>query len=159
MPHIESNSMPHTESNRIPHIESNSMPYYPVLLPPIGCQRPIKCLISCVTFRKLATNHTSLLRKMTYKDKASYASSPPCSPNSGTLEHSHTPQTLTLSHTWHRNSLSNTPTRHNASSLSHTRHNSLSHTHMAPQLSPTLPHATMHQLSHTQTSRRATLSR
>jgi len=33
--------------------------------------------ISCATFLKLATNYRALLRKMTYKDKASYESSPP----------------------------------------------------------------------------------
>ena len=31
-----------------------------------------------ITFRKRATNYRALLRKMTYKDKASYESSPPC---------------------------------------------------------------------------------
>jgi len=31
-----------------------------------------------IIFRKRATNCRALLRKMTYKDKASYASSPPC---------------------------------------------------------------------------------
>ena len=43
-----------------------------------GWRRPIGCLISCITFRKLAANYRALLRKMTYKDKASYESSPPC---------------------------------------------------------------------------------
>jgi len=43
-----------------------------------GWRRPIRCLISWITFRKLATNYRALLRKMTYKDKASYESSPPC---------------------------------------------------------------------------------
>ena len=31
-----------------------------------------------VVFRKRATNHRALLRKMTYEDKAHYASPPPC---------------------------------------------------------------------------------
>jgi len=31
-----------------------------------------------VSFHKRATNHRALLRKMTYEDKASYGSSPPC---------------------------------------------------------------------------------
>ena len=44
-----------------------------------GWRRPIGCLISQITFRKLATNHRALLRKKTYKDKASYDSTPPCS--------------------------------------------------------------------------------
>jgi len=32
-----------------------------------------------IIFHKRATKYTSLLRKMTYKDKGSYESSPPCS--------------------------------------------------------------------------------
>ena len=36
------------------------------------------CLQLQVSFRKRATNYSDLLRKVTYKDKASYASSPPC---------------------------------------------------------------------------------
>jgi len=43
-----------------------------------GWWRPIGCLISWITFRKLATNRGALLRKMTYKDKASYDSTPAC---------------------------------------------------------------------------------
>jgi len=31
-----------------------------------------------VIFRKTATNYRALLRKMTYEDKATWASSPPC---------------------------------------------------------------------------------
>jgi len=37
-------------------------------------RRPIGCLKSQVIFHKRATNIRALLRKMTYKDKASYAS-------------------------------------------------------------------------------------
>jgi len=44
-----------------------------------GWRRSIGCLISWITFRKLATNYRALLRKMTYKDKVSYESPPPCS--------------------------------------------------------------------------------
>ena len=33
-----------------------------------------------VSFRKKTTNHQALLRKPTYKDKASYGSLPPCKP-------------------------------------------------------------------------------
>jgi len=47
-------------------------------------RRPIGCLISWITFRKLATNCRALLQKMTYKDKASYESSPPCMCTRGT---------------------------------------------------------------------------
>ena len=43
-----------------------------------GWRRPIGCLKLQVIFRKRATNYRALLRKMTYKDKASYDSSPPC---------------------------------------------------------------------------------
>jgi len=42
-----------------------------------GWRRPIGCLKLQVIFRKRATNYMALLRKMTYKDKASYGSSPP----------------------------------------------------------------------------------
>jgi len=42
----------------------------------------IRCLISWITFCKLAINCRALLRKMTYKDKASYSSSPPCTQES-----------------------------------------------------------------------------
>jgi len=44
-----------------------------------GRRRRIGCLISCITFRKLTTNNRDLLRKMTYKDIASYESLTPCS--------------------------------------------------------------------------------
>jgi len=43
-----------------------------------GWQRLIGCLKLQVIFRKRATNYRALLRKMTYEDKPSYASSPPC---------------------------------------------------------------------------------
>ena len=40
-----------------------------------GWRRCIECLKSQVSFRKRATNHKALLRRMTSKDKASYGSS------------------------------------------------------------------------------------
>jgi len=43
-----------------------------------GWRRPIGCLISQIFFRILATNYRALWRKMTYKDKGSYDSTPPC---------------------------------------------------------------------------------
>jgi len=43
-----------------------------------GWRRPIKCLVSLILFHKRATKHRALLREMTYKDKASYESLPPC---------------------------------------------------------------------------------
>ena len=44
-----------------------------------GWRRPIGCLKLPDIFRKRATNHRALLRKMTHKYKASYDSKPPCS--------------------------------------------------------------------------------
>ena len=41
-------------------------------------RRPRGCLKSQVIFCKKATTYRALLLKMTYKDKASYESSPPC---------------------------------------------------------------------------------
>jgi len=43
-----------------------------------GWPRPIGCLKLQVNFHKRASDYKALLRKMTYKDKASYGSSPPC---------------------------------------------------------------------------------
>ena len=43
-----------------------------------GWRRLIGCLKLQVVFRKRATNYRALLRKMTYEDKASYHSMPPC---------------------------------------------------------------------------------
>jgi len=43
-----------------------------------GWRRLIGCLKLQVIFRKRATNYKFLLRKMTYKDKASCDSTPPC---------------------------------------------------------------------------------
>ena len=51
-----------------------------------GWRRLIGCLKLRVIFRKRATNYRVLLRKITYQDKASYASSPPCSLIHGALE-------------------------------------------------------------------------
>ena len=43
-----------------------------------GWRRLIGCLKLQVIFRKRATNYRALLRKITYEDKASYDSTPPC---------------------------------------------------------------------------------
>jgi len=43
-----------------------------------GWRRCIGCLKLQVYFRKRVTNYRALLRKMTYEDKASYVSLPPC---------------------------------------------------------------------------------
>jgi len=49
-------------------------------------RRPIACLLLHVIFRKRTTNYRALLQKMTYKDKASYGSSPPCREKTTALE-------------------------------------------------------------------------
>jgi len=41
-------------------------------------RRLVGCLELQVVFRKRATNYRALLRKMTYEDKVSYESAPPC---------------------------------------------------------------------------------
>ena len=46
-----------------------------------GWRRPIGCLKLQVIFRERATNYKALLRKMTYKDKACYDDTPPCTSN------------------------------------------------------------------------------
>ena len=43
-----------------------------------GWSRPIGCLKLQVMFLKRATKHRALLRKINFKDEASYGSSPPC---------------------------------------------------------------------------------
>jgi len=43
-----------------------------------GWRRLVRCLRVYVIFRKRTTNYGALLRKMTYEDKGSYGSSPPC---------------------------------------------------------------------------------
>ena len=54
----------------------------PLTAPPIesrtGWRRLIGCLKMQVIFHKRATNHRALLQKMTYKDKGSCDSTPPC---------------------------------------------------------------------------------
>ena len=53
-------------------------PSYVLLIINTGGRRCVGCLKLQVSFRKRATNNRALLRKITYKDTASYASSPPC---------------------------------------------------------------------------------
>jgi len=43
-----------------------------------GCRKLIACLKLLVIFRERATNSRALLREMTYENKASYDSTPPC---------------------------------------------------------------------------------
>ena len=47
-------------------------------MPSTGWRRPIGSPKLQIIFHKRATKYRSLLRKMTYKDKGSYGSSPPC---------------------------------------------------------------------------------
>jgi len=54
-----------------------------------GWRRCIGCLKLQVSFRKRVADYRALLRKMTYKDKASYASSPSCSHTHTTHTHTH----------------------------------------------------------------------
>jgi len=59
-----------------------------------GWRRPIGRLKLEVIFRKRATNYRALLRTLTYTDKASYGSSPPCTDYTwlfGTFSSSFTP--------------------------------------------------------------------
>jgi len=44
-------------------------------------RRPVGCRKLQVIFRKRATNHRALLKKMTYRDKTTYDSSQPCTAN------------------------------------------------------------------------------
>ena len=55
-----------------------SVVYFKTQIHSTEWRRPIGCLELQVSFRKSATNHRSLLLKMTSKDKASYGSLPPC---------------------------------------------------------------------------------
>ena len=48
------------------------------LLRHTGWRRPIGCLKLQIIFRKRATNYRALLRNMSYTDKTSCESSPPC---------------------------------------------------------------------------------
>jgi hypothetical protein len=47
-----------------------------------GWRRCTECLELQISLHKRATNHRAFLQKETYKDKASYASSPPCTNHS-----------------------------------------------------------------------------
>ena len=62
------------DSQHASHIRTNIRKH----LSRTGWQRCIGCLKLQVFFRKRATNYRDLLWKLTYNDKASYESSPPC---------------------------------------------------------------------------------
>ena len=67
---------------------------------PTGWRGVIGCLQSQVIFRKRATHHRALLQKMTYKDKAFYDATPPCTwfgqgvRSAGAGRHSQTPESI-----------------------------------------------------------------
>jgi len=61
----------------VEHIFRNPLYSIKRALHPTGWRRPIGCLKLQVIFHKRAPNYRALLQKMTYKDKASYRSSPP----------------------------------------------------------------------------------
>jgi len=66
---------PHTNT----HKHTHTLTYHlQRLLYATGWRVPIGCLKLNFTFRNRATNYRPLLPKTTYKDKASYGSSPPC---------------------------------------------------------------------------------
>jgi len=62
------------------YANSNSYSQYVHSVPRMytGWQRPLECLTLQVIFRKRATNYKALVRTMTYEDKPSYGSLPPC---------------------------------------------------------------------------------
>jgi len=60
------------------YIECIIMHYFTTRSSSTGWQRLIGSPKLQIIFHKRATKHRSLLRKMTYKDKGSYESSPPC---------------------------------------------------------------------------------
>jgi len=72
-----------------------------------GWRRLIGCLKLQVFFCKRATNHRALWREMTYEDKASYNSTPPCmthiSESYHTCKYAYPALTrdMTYSHVWH----------------------------------------------------------
>ena len=60
------------------HILSTTYTYTLLIYLDKEWRRPIGCLKVQVISRKRATNYRALLRKITYGDKASYGSWPPC---------------------------------------------------------------------------------
>jgi len=64
-----------------------------------GWWRPIGYLKLQIIFHKRATIYRALLRKMTYKDKAFYASSPPCMLNGSRVNESRHVWIWRVSHT------------------------------------------------------------
>ena len=72
----------HTQTHARAHTHTHSLSKTPTHIiyraQSTGWPRCVGCLNLQVSFRKRATNCRSLFRKMTYKDKAFYGSSPPC---------------------------------------------------------------------------------
>jgi len=65
-------------SNSSVQIQINLKSLFESVLRGTGWRRLIGSPELQITFHKRATKYRSLLRKMTYKDKGSYESSPPC---------------------------------------------------------------------------------
>ena len=61
------------------HFHCYALKFQVFTLVATGWRRPVGYLTLQVIFRKRTNNHRALLQKMTYKDEASYGSSPPCS--------------------------------------------------------------------------------
>ena len=61
------------------HVNMYTYIYIHVYVRPTWWRRPIGCFKLQVVFCKRATIYRALLREITYTDKASYGSSPPCS--------------------------------------------------------------------------------
>ena len=74
----------HLEIHRIPSVAR--LLYWSL----VSHYRCIGCLKLHMTFDERATKHRALLRKMTYKDKASYGSLPPCAMQDNAHTHTHT---------------------------------------------------------------------
>jgi len=101
-----------------------------------GWRRPIGCFKLQVIFRKRANNYQTLLRKMMYKDKASYASSPPCtSLRCSAYTHTHIHTHATCTHT-------------RIHAYMHTHIHTYTHTHIHTY-THTHIHAYMHTCIHT----------
>jgi len=88
--HTHTHTRTHTYTHTLTHTTSFATVASPFLsfelhsaTPPsasrTGWRRLVRCLKVQVIFRKRANNYRALLRKMTYEDKASYDSTPPCS--------------------------------------------------------------------------------
>jgi len=78
--HMRTHNDTHTPDDTHTHTHTQTRMNTPQRVPPdtTGWRRPTGCLKLQVILRKRATDYRAVLQKMTYKDKASYESSPPC---------------------------------------------------------------------------------